>query len=71
MISMVKIQNSKWGIEFAKKFEGPFQITAMYDNGVEVKNISKPRSKKIRVALNRVRKCPKEIKDFAGDTGYM
>ena len=47
--------------KFAKKFQGPFRIITMYDNGVELKDIN--RSKHIRVALNRVRRCPKEMKD--------
>ena len=51
--------------KFAKKFQGPFRIMAIYDNGVELKNINKPDSKHIRVALNRVQRCPKEIKELA------
>ena len=54
--------------KFAKKFQGPFRIMAMYDNGVELQNINKPGSKHIRVALNRVRRCPKEIKDLDEET---
>ena len=54
--------------KFAKKFQAPFRIMAMYDNGVELQNINKPGSKHIRVALNRVQRCPKEIKDLAEET---
>ena len=50
--------------KFSKKFQGPFRIMAMYDNGVELQDINKPRSKHITVALNRVRRCPKEVKDL-------
>ena len=50
--------------KFAKKFQGPFCIMAMYDNGVELRDVNKPRSKHVRVALNRVRRCPKEVKDL-------
>ena len=33
----------------------------LFDNGVEVKLVSKPNSQSIRVALNHVRLCPAEI----------
>ena len=57
--------------KFAKRFQGPFRITTLYDNGVELKNISKPGSKPIRVALNRVRRCPKEMKDTTEESGNI
>ena len=34
---------------------------AIIYNGVELKNINKPRSKHIKIALNRMERCPKEI----------
>ena len=47
--------------KFSKPFEGPFRITSLYDNGADLKSIDKSKSKVIRVALDRIRKCPKEI----------
>ena len=41
---------------------------AMYDNEVQLQNINKPGSKHIRVAVNRVQRCPKEVKDLAEET---
>ena len=47
--------------KFAKPFSGPYRIVSLYNNGAEVQLIAKPRSETIRVALNRIRRCPKEI----------
>ena len=33
----------------------------VFDNGVQLKRVGQPRAKSLRVALNRVRKCPKEL----------
>ena len=49
--------------KFARPFGGPYRIVAMCENGAEVKLIDKPQSDTIRVALNRVRRCPVEIPD--------
>ena len=49
--------------KFARPFGGPYRIVAMCENGAEVKLIDKPQSDAIRVALNRVRRCPVEIPD--------
>ena len=50
------------GYKFSKPFDGPFEVLSLFGNGAELKNINKPRSKVIRVALNRMRQCPKELK---------
>ena len=44
--------------KFSKPFDDPFRIVSLYDNGAD---LDKSKSKLIRVALNRMRKCPKEI----------
>ena len=51
--------------KFAKPFKGPYRIMELYYNGAEVKLIAKPQSDTIRVALNRVRRCPKEVLDLS------
>ena len=47
--------------KFALPFEGPYRVLALYPNGVDLQSIEKPKSRQIRVALNRVRLCPDEI----------
>ena len=47
--------------KFACPYKGPYRVLKLFDNGVEVKLVSKPYSQSIRVALNRVRLCPAEI----------
>ena len=47
--------------KFARPFKGPYRILTMFDNGAEVKLIEKLQTHPIRVALNRVRRCPHEI----------
>ena len=49
--------------KFARPFEGPYRMVALYDNGADVTHVDKPQSSPIRVALNRVRRCPREIPD--------
>jgi len=53
--------------KFSKPFKDPLYTTSLYNNGAELKSIDKRRSKSIRVALNRIRRCPKEIQN-AEDT---
>ena len=47
--------------KLAKPFKGPYRILSLFDNGAEVQLVEKPQSGSIRVALNRVRRCPVEI----------
>jgi len=47
--------------KFACPYKGPYQVLQLYDNGVQVKLVSKPNSWPIIVALIRVRLCPIEI----------
>ena len=52
--------------KLACPFEGPYLIVAVYPNGADVKLIRKPHAPPIRVALNRVRRCPPEIEEVRG-----
>ena len=47
--------------KFAKPFRGPYKLIHLLDNGAEIQPVAKPRSKLIRVALNRLQQCPSEI----------
>ena len=47
--------------KFARPFVGPYRVLKRFDTGVEVRLVSKPFAKPIRVALSRVRMCPVEI----------
>ena len=47
--------------KFAKPFRGPYRIVTLFPNGAEVQLIDKPQLETIRVSLNCVRRCPKEI----------
>ena len=47
--------------KLASPFKGPYRVVATHDNGVEVVPVANPRSPPIRVALNRVRRCPDEV----------
>ena len=42
--------------KFARPFRGPYCVTALYDNGVDVQLVDKPQFGTIRVVLNRVRR---------------
>ena len=50
-------------LQVSKPFKGPFCITSVYNNGVDLRSIDKPRSKPIWVAFNRIRWCPKEMQN--------
>lgn len=49
--------------KFTKLFSGPYRIVELFNNGAAVQLISRPHSGTVRVALNRIRRCPKEIPD--------
>ena len=50
--------------KLARPFMGPYWILKLYDNGAELRSISKPAAAaSIRVSLNRIRMCPKEMAD--------
>ena len=47
--------------KFARPFQDPYVVQKLFDNGVQVKKMGQSRCKPLRVSLNRVRKCPKEL----------
>ena len=47
--------------KLARPYKGPYRIMQLYPNGAELLLIDKPRSPPIRVALNRVRRCPEPV----------
>ena len=47
--------------KFAKPFEGPYRITALYNNGADVCLVDRPSAPSLRVALDRLRHCPRQI----------
>ena len=42
-------------------YRGPYRIVELYPNGADLCPVDRPRMKEIRVALNRLRRCPAEI----------
>ena len=49
--------------KLARAYKGPYRIVQLYPNGAELLLINKPRSQLIRVALNRVHRCPEPVAD--------
>ena len=47
--------------KLARPFIGPYHILKLHTNGADLKLIAKPAAASIRVSLNRIRMCPKEI----------
>ena len=50
--------------KLARPFHGPYRVIETVDNGVMVTPIDRPQETPIRVAMDRVRHCPKEIPDM-------
>ena len=50
--------------KLASPFEGPYRVVTVSPNVVEVRLVDKPRSTSIWVSLERVRRCPAQIKDL-------
>ena len=49
--------------KFARPFKRPYRVVKMFPNGAELPLIGEPTGPTIRVALNCLRRCPKEILD--------
>ena len=47
--------------KLARPFHGPYRVTTVHPNGVEVQPVDRPKEAPIRVALNRVRRCPHQM----------
>ena len=52
--------------KFYRPFQGPYRIIEIWGTGAEVLLIEKPKAGTIRVALDRLRRCPKEISGTGG-----
>ena len=51
----------KHAYKFARPFYGPYRIIEQNEFGVVVWPVDKPQSEPIRVAYDRIRRCPDEI----------
>ena len=60
----VPAERSGKAYKFARPFCGPYRAVKVLPNGVELVLISKPKAPSIRVSLDRVRRCPKEMTDL-------
>ena len=60
----IPAERSGQAYKFVWPFRGPYQVVKIFPNGVELILISKPRAHSIRVSLDRVRRCPREVKEF-------
>ena len=47
--------------KFARSFDGPYRILHIDETGAEVILVGQLEGKKMRIALNRLRKCPREV----------
>ena len=47
--------------KFARPFHGPYRVTTVYETGLEVRPVDQPQKKPIRIAFDRVRRCPEEV----------
>ena len=55
--------------KFALPFCGPFRIVELHENGATLLKVARPGDPKMRVALNRLRRCPREIMEVTPDSG--
>ena len=49
--------------KFSRPFRGPYQVDRVFPNGAEVTSLGGDKRRTIRIALDRVRHCPKELSD--------
>ena len=49
--------------KLCRPYGGPYRVISTYLNGVELQSVQQPKAKPIRVALNRVRRCPVPLVD--------
>ena len=54
--------------KLACPYKGPYRIIELYPNGAELVLIRRPKLRTIRVALNRIRRCPDEVGEDAPTT---
>ena len=53
--------------KFSRPFRGPYRVDKMFPNGAEVTSLNGGRAQTIRIALDRVRHCPRELGDNTED----
>ena len=56
--------------KFCRPLHGPYQVDKVFPNGAEVTNFSGNKTRTIRIALDRVRPCPKELGDSPEDSSF-
>ena len=54
--------------KLACPFQGPYRVLEVYTNGLDLRPVDKPGAQPIRVAMDRIRRCPSEI-GGVGDNG--
>ena len=55
--------------KFSRPFRGPYQVIKLFPNGAEVTSLDDHKTQNIRVALDRVRCCPKELGENPEESG--
>ena len=56
--------------KFSRPFRGPYQVNKVFPNGAEVTSLSGNKARTIRVALDRVRRCPRELGDNPEESSF-
>ena len=49
--------------KLTRPYKGPYRVVSTHSNGVGLQSVQQPKTKPIRVALNRVRRCPVPLAD--------
>ena len=57
--------------KFARPFKGLYRVVKLFPNEAELSLVDKPNGSTIRVALNRLRRCPKEILDDPAEQDFV
>ena len=55
--------NQNKAYKFARAFHGPYRVKEAMDTGVVVVPVDRPNQEPVRVAIDRVRRCPCQIDD--------
>ncbi len=64
-LSLPALKTGPWR-KLARPFKGPYEIVKLYPNGAEIRLVGGPQKPPLRVALNRLRRCPEELQGCAG-----
>ena len=57
------VKGKAW--KFARPYHGPYRVLAVTPTNVEVKLVDQPKEPSIFVSIDRVRRCPNEMKDIS------